>query len=125
MATSSMELTDMARELGIKLNGIYYKNTLPDKIEQGSYIINLDSYPGPGTHWLGLHVNKKGATFFDPFGVWPPDDIEKFIKKKYTGYWMNTSQIQDIHEGYCGQYVMLFLYYMTYETPEKFYELFM
>lgn len=128
MATSSIELSKEASKLGINLRGIYFKNTLPRKIEQGSYIINLDSYPGQGTHWLGLFVDSQGATYFDSFGVMPPDDVEQFIKKKYKGYRMNTSQIQDIQEGYCGQYVLLFLYYMTHMAPnaaEKFYNLFL
>ena len=33
-----------------RVNGIYFKNNLPKKIKNGTYVINLDEYAGVGTH---------------------------------------------------------------------------
>ena len=33
-----------------RLNGVYSKNNLPNKIKKGAYVINLDEYENTGTH---------------------------------------------------------------------------
>ena len=34
-----------------RLNGVYSRNNLPNKIKKGAYVINLDEYENTGTHW--------------------------------------------------------------------------
>lgn len=125
MSTTAGDLSELARKLKIHINGIYFKDSLPEKMKEGAYIINMDNHTGNGTHWLGLFKSGDNVIYFDSFGLAAPDDIEKWIKKNnINGYYVNTKQIQNIKEGYCGQYVILFLYYMTYKSPEDFYRLF-
>ena len=38
---------------------------LPDKIKDGSYVINLDKYSDIGTHWIALYALNNNVTFFD------------------------------------------------------------
>ena len=33
-----------------RLNGVYSRDNLPDKIKDGAYVINLDKYSDIGTH---------------------------------------------------------------------------
>ena len=55
---------------------------MPDKIKDGTYVVNLDEYSDIGTHWIALYVNTKTVTYFDSFGVEHiPKGIKKFINK--------------------------------------------
>ena len=51
-----------------RFNGVYSRDNLP-KIEDGTYVINLDEYSDIGTHWVALWVNNKDVTYLDSFGV--------------------------------------------------------
>ena len=61
-----------------KFNGVYSRDNVPDKIEDGAYAINLDEYSDVDTHWVALYVNNKTVTYFNSFGV---GHIPKEIKK--------------------------------------------
>ena len=61
-----------------KFNGVYSRDNVPDKIEDGAYAINLDEYSDVDTHWVALYVNNKTVTYFNSFGV---EHIPKEIKK--------------------------------------------
>ena len=61
-----------------RFNGVYSRDNLPDKIKDGTYVVNLDEYSDIGTHWIALYVNTKTVTYFDSFGV---EHIPKEIKK--------------------------------------------
>ena len=52
-----------------RVNGVYSRDNLPDKIKPGEYIVNINEYHGIGTHWVALHANNKTVTYFDSFGV--------------------------------------------------------
>ena len=39
-----------------KLNGVYSRDNLPNKIKDGPYVINLDEYSDIGTHWIAVYV---------------------------------------------------------------------
>ena len=52
-----------------KFNGVYSKDNLPNKIKDGTYVINLDEYYDIGTHWVALYVSNDDVTYFDSFGV--------------------------------------------------------
>ena len=66
-----------------RFNGVYSRDNLPDKIKDGTYVINLDEYSDIGTHWIALYVSNKTVTYFDSFGVEHiPKEIKKFINNK-------------------------------------------
>ena len=78
-----------------KLSGIYSRDNLPNKIKDGTYIINLDEYSDIGTHWVALYVKNNDVTYFDSFGVEHiPKEIKKFINGSLsitTNIFLNTS----------------------------------
>ena len=61
-----------------RFNGVYSRNNLPNKIEKGAYVINLDEYENTGTHWVSLFVKDNKVVYFDSFGI---EDISKEINK--------------------------------------------
>ena len=77
-------------QIEFKFNGVYSRDNLPDKIKDGTYVINLDEYFDTGTHWIALHALNNNVTYFDSFGVeYIPKEIEKPIK----GFVINASTI--------------------------------
>ena len=77
----------------LKLNGVYSRDNLPNKIKDGAYIINLDEYSDIGTHWIALWVNNNNVTYFDCFGVEHiPKEIKQFINRPLS----SASQNKDI-----------------------------
>ena len=66
-----------------RLNGVYSRYNLPDKIKDRAYAINLNEYSDVGTHWVALYVNNKTVTYFDSFRVEHiPKEIKRFINSK-------------------------------------------
>ena len=66
-----------------RFNGVYSRDNLPNKIKDGTYVINLDEYSDIGTHWIALYVKNNGVTYFDSFGVEHiPKEIKRFIKNR-------------------------------------------
>ena len=49
----------------LTFNGVYDRDNLPDKIEDGAYLINLYEYSNIGFHWIAIYVNNKALTYFD------------------------------------------------------------
>ena len=41
-----------------RFNGVYSRSNLSEKIEDGSYVINLDEYAGIGIQWIGLFCDR-------------------------------------------------------------------
>ena len=77
----------------LKLNGVYSRDNLPNKIKDGAYIINLDEYSDIGTHWIALWVNNNNVSYFDCFGVEHiPKEIKQFINRPLS----SASQNKDI-----------------------------
>ena len=52
-----------------KLNFVYSRNNLLNKIKDEVYVTNLDEYSDIGTYWVALYVKKNNFTYFDSFGV--------------------------------------------------------
>ena len=52
-----------------RLNGVYSRENLPNKIKDGAYVINLDEYSDIGTCWISLYALNNNVTYFYSFGV--------------------------------------------------------
>ena len=91
--------------------GVYSKDELRNmKPASKFYIVNLqDSDQGGGTHWV-LVVNflPKLIIYFDPFGVYPPNDIAGFMLKARSKQpvWSKLDY-QELDSSKCGQYCVL------------------
>ena len=63
-----------------KFNGVCSRDNLPNKIKDGTYVINLDEYSDIDTIWISLCVENNDIIYFDSFGVEHiPKEIIKFI----------------------------------------------
>ena len=91
--------------------GVYSRDNLPNKIEDGGYVINLDEYHDIGTRWIALYVNNKSVTYFDSFGIeYIPKEIKKFIGNR--NIISNIYRIQNYDSIMCGYFCIGFIDYM-------------
>ena len=95
-----------------KLNGVYSRDNLYDKIKDGAYIINLNQYSDIGTHWVALYVNNNDVTYFASFGV---EHILKEVKAFIDHYLSITTNIfrrQAYDSIMCGYFCIVFIDFM-------------
>ena len=110
---SDAELENMARKLGIPLITITTKDQLPKDKKNGAYIINMqDNDDGSGTHWTCFIIEGRHASYFDSFGLHAPANVQLYLYP-YRPYLYNTKQIQSPTTGFCGEYCIFWLKYMT------------
>ena len=66
-----------------RFNGFFPRDSLPKKIKDGTYVINLKEYADVGTHWIALFCNISEIVYLDSFGVeHVSEEIKKFVEKK-------------------------------------------
>ena len=99
-------------ENDMKLNGVYSRDNLPTKINDGAYVINLDEHSDIGTHWVALWVNNNNnnnnVTYFGSFGVEHiPKEIIKSIKNRNIK--TNIFRIQAYDSIMCGYFCIGFI----------------
>ena len=125
MLTDS-QLEELSKKMNIPLEGIYFKDELPRKLNYNkSYIINLEDAfnekgeQNEGTHWTCLQVNKYKdgkvePIFFDPYGAPPSEDIKKFVLDN-TGKKLphTTKDVQSLMNNACGWFCCAFLHYIN------------
>lgn len=126
---TNIDITNYARGIN-DFRGVFSRDNLPEKAElRGSYIINLDSQDGSGTHWVACHVNRNEKYYFDSFGLPPPEEIISFLNGKpravgdldfssrdpivHDSIVYSTSQIQGMTEAICGHLCLMILYRLS------------
>lgn len=85
--------------------GFHSKNILPNKIQKKFYIINMDDFGSGkgGTHWVMVYnIKPYHCVYFDSFGVIPPYDVIKFMKKSKKKCVYNDIQVQHLNSTACG-----------------------
>ena len=92
--------------------GTFSKDTLPNKMENKFYIINLDDSTGGGSHWV-LAMGLKRTIYFDPFGAPPPINAMRFMKTRKKTMYYSTLQLQDIKSSLCGYYCIYIIDQIT------------
>ena len=116
-STTDTQLYAMARRKHIPLRSVCFKDQL-SLLEptQGGYIINLSDSDQHGTHWVAIYLAKPGEAFyFDSFGIDPPIAVSEFCERYgCKNILTNHKQVQKINSGYCGQYCIDFLLFMTF-----------
>ena len=50
-------------------NGVYSRDNLPNKIKDGTSVINFDEYADVGTHWIASFCKNTETIYFNSFGV--------------------------------------------------------
>lgn len=117
--TSDSQLRLLANKLGLYIDHIVYADELnkvrkPTEKRNYSYILNLRD----PAHWVGLFVDNKNhrAYYFNSFanefeGI--PSQVIDFVKSIKAVLYESDYPIQDNRRGFCGEYVVLWLYYMN------------
>jgi hypothetical protein len=109
--TTRSDLEFMCDKMGLDNVKINWLKDV-DPLDTGMNIINIGNPSIGGTHWIATYNGR----YFDSFGLVPP---EKLNRLEWTPL-----QIQDIREGYCGNYCLLWLYYNKIGELDQFYNLF-
>ncbi len=103
---------------GIKCQGIYLKDELPQQCKAGFYIYNLDSKSKPvtqgslGTHWTCSLNSEDKCFYMDSYGVPCPTEIEQFLKARYDSIPRNNYIVQDINSDECGLFCIAVAVYI-------------
>ena len=107
--TDNIQLTNLAKKMKINFVGVFSKDKLPSRPQVGGYIINLQDHDaGGGTHWVAMNISfDKQVTYFDSFGLRPPEEVKDFVNQYPV--MSNIRHIQDMHSDLCGFYCLLFL----------------
>jgi hypothetical protein len=117
---SDIQIDDFEKYLGLPLVGCFSKDLLPDEKQIGDYYINLqNSTDGDGTHWTFAKIfDNKQAVYFDPFGVFMPEEVRQFLKP-FAPVAYNTRQIQAIEQETCGHYCEACSYFLKYDFDKR------
>ncbi len=124
---TNTDLIEILNSYNIKINGIYQKDKLPNKIPRGFLIVNLQSsLQGSGSHWCVLFHSKECDLWYDSYGFISPEAIEDKINKSY---YYNKRDIQHINSSSCGYFCIAFIKYIhnkknKLEAFDKFISLF-
>jgi hypothetical protein len=110
-ALTNFDIMRIIQSQGVDdFNGVYMKDQLPDKLERGSYIVNLQSSKdGGGTHWVCLYHTPNFSYYYDSFGFVPPLEIQN----KIIPYIYNDMEIQDIDSTACGFYCVALVLFLN------------
>ena len=91
-----------------KFNGAYYRDNLPDKIKDETYVINLHKYSDIRTRWITLYALNNNVTYFDSFGAENiPKEIKIFIDKSIVV--TNILRIQTYDSVMCRYFCIGFI----------------
>ena len=76
---SNFDIMDIIHSQGVDdFQGVFMKDQLPDKLERGSYVINLQSSKdGNGTHWVCLYYTPNFSYYYDSYGFIAPLEVQK------------------------------------------------
>jgi hypothetical protein len=108
---SNFDIVDIIHSQGVDdFHGVYMKDQLPNRLERGSYVINLQSSKdGNGTHWVCLYYTPNFSYYYDSYGFIAPLEVQK----KIMPYMYNDLEIQDIDSTACGFYCVAFVLYLN------------
>lgn len=122
--TSDIQLKELATRLCLRLEPIVFKDELrnlktPSEKRNYNYIIHLRD---PG-HWCSILIDNRNKraywfnSFADRFDT-IPQDILDFIKRAGCILYESDFPMQDPKRGFCGEYCVLWIYYMNRPTND-------
>ena len=95
-----------------RFNGVFSRDSLPNKIKDGASIINLDEYSDIGNHWVALYLNNNNVIYFDSFAVEHiPKEIKTVINRSLS-ITTNIFRIQAYDSTMCGYFCIGFIGFM-------------
>lgn len=98
---------------------IIMRDQIHDLKPNTKYILNLDTSLGSGTHWTSFFINGKSLTYFDSFGMPPPQELVDYASKHKLSIKWNKIQYQDDQSTACGYFAMYAVKSMSDGTYPK------
>lgn len=97
-------------------NNVYAANRLPLYVKTPMYLIsNLDPDSEPGSHWVGMYIDRNGiGGYFDSYGRPPTGHHKAFFRRNARHWDFNRYRIQLDWSSVCGEYSLTYLHYMYY-----------
>jgi hypothetical protein len=97
---SDKQIKDILKE---KVIEVVPRDLLPKKLQNGWYIINLQSSSdGDGTHWTCFKYDSiYPLIYYDSMGFEPPIEV---MEHGYNTIFYNNKQIQDYNSSACGYF---------------------
>jgi len=98
--------------------GCYSKDLLKrvriNKQKNLCLVVNMDNSNSGGTHWCCLDYNPKRdySFYFDSFGLEPPREVVKFLRKFKKPIYFNRNNLQDSRSNRCGWYCIEMLEFL-------------
>jgi hypothetical protein len=111
--SSDDDLLKLAKTMGVKVDQIVFKQYL--NTNKNYSILNMGTPAIGGSHWVA--VSNKDKIYFDPLNLPRP----RVIPSDYKQF---PFRIQNANYGHCGQYSILFLYYLQHNALSAFMKLF-
>lgn len=112
---NSRELRTVLALIPSKTCGVYPADGIPWRWSRPAAIIaNTDDHTQPGTHWVAFYNDASGnGVYFDSYGIAPfvPDHVRS-LRRNCPRYRFNTHQLQSTFSDVCGQFCVMFLYYI-------------
>lgn len=100
----------------VRTKGVFPADQIPLVWTHPTAIVaNTDDHTKSGSHWVAFYVNDAGhGVYFDSFGqpVMIPHHL-RTLRRNTISYGRNHTQLQDTGSSVCGQYCIMFLYYMS------------
>ena len=98
------------KQLKIKYSrGIFSRDRLPNQIRKECGIINLDTFKGPGTHWVCYRNLDSFVEYFDPFGLIMPNEALKYFQTSGKPVEYSMDEIQNRNTVLCGYWCLYYL----------------
>ena len=108
--TTNTDIDDMCSIIR-NYRGCYTVEELPDKLQNGYYVINLNGQ----SHWTMMCKEGDKCCYYDSFGFPMPQKLENRIKDYY---WSKT-QNQDLNQTSCGYYCVACIRYLDKRTNKN------
>lgn len=122
---TDIQIEDLAKRMSIPLEGCFFKDELPKKINFNKvYIINLqdsitdDGSENQGTHWTLLYIRKTPKEqlqpiYFDPYGCPPPENVKLIVEQNTKLRCPYTEKdIQSLMNNACGFYCLALAHFI-------------
>jgi hypothetical protein len=116
---TNTDIYNLCEKLHLPLTDIYMRDDVAKHaIEDGYFILNLNTSREPGSHWVSYVVDSvtKTVYYFDSYGMVPPNECVTFWSFHRYKIKCNSSHIQDEYSKSCGFFAVFFLLCMYFGT---------
>ena len=114
---NTLQLLRAIKTLPVTATGVFPADRIPVRWPRPYCLIaNTDNRDKPGVQWIAVYLNDHGnAIYFDSYGL-PPlvRHHNQRIRTNSNTYKWNSKRLQSFNSTVCGQYCLMFLYYMSY-----------